>query len=649
MSDRRAVAERLARRAAELGVRLADLLGRVQPPERAMPGQTFLMSMLEGTPQAEAPAEPDPLDRLAASLGLSKCEVDLILFAGLPEEHEGYASVLRSMHPRGEPRPTIGLAAQVLCHSPSERGRLREALEEGTLVKVGAVRVEDRGAPFFERSLVLADALWQALVGLDVWPAGVKAESSADPVWGLGEWLASRPVQSARMALVRKAPRTILVLADSEDIAWRRGAALVASTGRIPARLAMVREAEKAASVHALARGMVPVIKIVEPAESHGALPLPELGYHPEPVVLCARRGAAPLGGGRPLLVVPVERLAHTARREVWSQALPDLQHHAGALAARYTLEPSAAAEVASDVASLREIQGGEPGLESVAESVRARANLSLTSGIRLVQPRASWQHLVLPQERLAQLQEAVARLQHQSLVLDEWGFLKDRPGARGVRMLFSGPPGTGKSLSAEVVASALGVDLLAVDISRVVSKWIGETEKHLAEVFDTAERAQAVLLFDEADALFGKRTEVSDAHDRYANLETAYLLSRLERFEGLAILSTNLRQNVDPAFLRRLEFVVEFREPSVEERYDLWLKHLPREAPGVSTIDLRELATLYSLVGGLIRNASVAAGFLAAASDKEITRPLLIQAIRREYENAGRSFPGLPSGMSAL
>jgi SpoVK/Ycf46/Vps4 family AAA+-type ATPase len=325
------------------------------------------------------------------------------------------------------------------------------------------------------------------------------------------------------------------------------------------------------------------------------------------------------------------------------------MPNDANALAARYSLEPSAAAEVATDLASLGALQGGRVEADDVAASVRARANLSLTSGVKLIRPRARWEHLVLPEDKLAQLREAVGRLKNQSVVLDDWGFLKDRPGARGVRMLFTGPPGTGKSLSAEVVASAIGVDLLVVDISRVVSKWIGETEKNLAEVFDAAERAQAVLLFDEADALFGKRTEVSDAHDRYANLETAYLLSRLERFEGLAILSTNLRQNVDGAFLRRLEFVVEFHEPSAADRRELWRRHLPEEAPLAHEVDLQELATIYSIVGGLIRNASVAAGFLAAASGSSITRPLLIRAIRREYEKAGRSFPGLPAGMTAL
>jgi SpoVK/Ycf46/Vps4 family AAA+-type ATPase len=207
--------------------------------------------------------------------------------------------------------------------------------------------------------------------------------------------------------------------------------------------------------------------------------------------------------------------------------------------------------------------------------------------------------------------------------------------------MLFAGPPGTGKTLSAEVLAGALGADLLVVDVSRVVSKWIGETEKNLAEVFDAAERAQAVLFFDEADALFGRRTEVSDAHDRYANLETAYLLSRLERFEGLAVLATNLRQNIDPAFTRRLEFAVDYEEPSAAEREALWRCHLPERAPLAGDVDLAQLARLYPVVGGVIRNAATAAAFLAAAEGREISRRHLVAAIRREYEKSGRAFPG--------
>jgi SpoVK/Ycf46/Vps4 family AAA+-type ATPase len=263
--------------------------------------------------------------------------------------------------------------------------------------------------------------------------------------------------------------------------------------------------------------------------------------------------------------------------------------------------------------------------------------------GVKLRRPGVGWDQLVLSEDRLALLREGVARVRQQSRVLDDWGFLANRPGARGVRMLFCGPPGTGKTLSAEVLAAELDTDLLIVDLSRLVSKWIGETEKNLAEVFAAAERSRAVLFFDEADALFAKRTEVSDAHDRYANLETAYLLSRLEQYEGLAVLATNLRRNVDAAFLRRLEFVVEFERPSRGERLALWRAHLPPGAPLAEDVALRELADFYPLVGGLIRNAAVAAAFLAAETDTEISRALLLRAIRREYEKTGAAFPGEP------
>jgi SpoVK/Ycf46/Vps4 family AAA+-type ATPase len=269
---------------------------------------------------------------------------------------------------------------------------------------------------------------------------------------------------------------------------------------------------------------------------------------------------------------------------------------------------------------------------------------VSLSSGLKIVRPTAGWQDLVLRPERKALLRESVERLLGQLKVLDEWRFLYGRSGARGVRMLFAGPSGTGKTLSAEVIAHTLGVDLLVVDISRVVSKWIGETEKNLAQVFDAAERSTAVLLFDEADALFGKRTEVSDAHDRYANLETAYLLSRLERFEGLAILSTNLRSNIDNAFLRRLEFVVDYEEPDVSERLELWRRHVPERAPLDNDVDFRQLAALYPVVGAWIRNASVAAAFLAATDGRAIAQAHFFHAVQREYEKAGRAFPGVPA-----
>jgi hypothetical protein len=508
------------------------------------------------------------------------------------------------------------------------------------------VLVVEGDRPFFERSLAPANALWLALHGLDVWPSGVVRDDRIVPTAGLETWLADEQVARAVRLVAAGEPATVVVSADSEDVALGRGAALAAVAG-VAAVSLLLPEREDAAlegavSAHALTRGVVPVVRIAA-AEPPARIPVPALAEHPGPVVLCVRTGTAPNTLQRPVLAVAAERPSPADRRRMWRTALPQLASEAPRLASRHLVEPIIAAASARDVAAIEALEGRTATVDDVAASVRGRAGLSLSSGVKLLRPTAAWEQLVLPEASQKQLRDAAARLVNQTRVLDDWGFLHGRPGARGVRMLFSGPPGTGKTLSAEVLAHQLGVELLVVDLARVVSKWIGETEKNLAEVFDAAERAEAVLFFDEADALFGKRTEVSDAHDRYANLETAYLLTRLERFEGLAVLATNLRQNVDQAFLRRVEFVVDFEEPTVQERVALWRCHLPVGAPVDEDVDLEELAALYPIVGALIRNAAVAAAFVAASESSVIGRNHLLSAIEREYQKSGRAFPGLP------
>jgi hypothetical protein len=494
-------------------------------------------------------------------------------------------------------------------------------------------------APLFERSLLLGDALWSALHGVDAWPRSTRIRREPPAVAGLDEWLGETAPAHAVAAVAAGAPCTVLVTADDEAVAQDRGAALVAHAGARPAQLTPSPDATGLACVHALVRGDVPVLTL-SPAHETDRVPEPDLSDYPGPVVVCARNGTVTLRSSRPVLAVQADQLRAHARRQMWRRVLPELADSAPLLASRGVVEPRFAEAAAADVRARQALDGRPPDAAAVAAAVRARAGLSLAGGVKLVRPTATWRDLVLPRETERRLREAADRLRHQARVLDDWGFLAGRPGSRGVRVLLSGPPGTGKTLSAEVLANELEVDLLVVDIARVVSKWIGETEKNLAEVFDAAERSQAVLFFDEADALFGRRTEVSDAHDRYANLETAYLLSRLERFEGLAMLSTNLRQNVDPAFMRRLEFVIELEEPGRLEREALWQCHLPAKAPIADDVDVGELASRYPLVGGLIRNAAVAAGFLAAADGGVITRTHLDRSLRLEYEKSGRPFP---------
>jgi hypothetical protein len=643
---------RLVRATASLARRLAGLLADVGVPGTGQlaDGRVFLEAMAAAATGPEPPvAGADPLDRLVDALGLSRFEVDALLLAGLAEEHEGYASVLRALHPRGEPFATVGLAAQLLCRDAEERALLRDTLARGAAVRAGALRAPGDD-PFFERSLRPAPGLWPVLHEIDTWPQELAPLDGPVAAAGLEGWLAAPGATRAARTLGVGAAATVLITADHEDVALARAAALAAHAGVRFARLSFPspapRDLERLASVHALARGVVPLVRVGRPEAPATAL-LPGFAGHPGPVVLCAPAGFASLDTARPVVPVPVYPLGPAERRRMWRATLPRLAAQAPVLAARHPLEPGAAAEVAADLRAVEFLERRPATVADAAESVRARAGGMLGAGIKLLRPTASWDLLVLAPERREQLVEAADRLREQARVLDEWGFLAGRPGARGVRMLFAGPPGTGKTLSAEVLAHTLGVDLLLVDISRVLSKWIGETEKNLAAVFDAAERAQAVLFFDEADALFGKRTEVSDAHDRYANLETAYLLTRLERFEGLAILSTNLRQNIDSAFTRRIEFVLEFAEPTTAEREALWRCHLPPGAPLADDVDLAELSALYPIVGALIRNASVAAAFLAAAEDAPIRRDHLVRSIRREYDKAGRAFPAVPAAAS--
>ncbi len=617
---------------AALATRLAAVLEEV--PGLSGDSRAFLERMAAASPAGECEA----LRRLADGLLLSPLEVDLLLLAGLPEEHEGYAALLRQLHPQGEPWPTLGLAARLLCRDDEERALLRTAVETGRATGAGAL-VVDRDGPFFERSLRTGEALWSALHGVDAWPADARADRTPTARAGLEDWLAAPASARAVAAIAAATTCTVLVSAESENVALDRGVALTDRGVRIPLAPGASAATVRLACLHALVRGEVPVLRL-PPPEDASRLAEPDLSHQPGPVVLCVRTGTIAVVARRPVLAVHAEPLPAPARRRMWSEALPELAAHAPLLAARGVVEPSFAQAAAADVRTIRALDGRLPGPAEVAAAVRARAGLSLSGGVRLIHPTATWDSLVLPDETRRRLREAAERLRHQSLVLDEWNFLAGRPGARGVRVLLSGPPGTGKTLSAEVLAHELGVDLLLVDIARIVSKWIGETEKNLSEVFDAAERSQAVLFFDEADALFGRRTEVSDAHDRYANLETAYLLTRLERFEGLAVLSTNLRQNVDPAFIRRLEFVIELEEPARPEREALWTCHLPAEAPVADDVDVTELAARYPLVGGLIRNAAVAAGFLAAADGGVIRRSHLDRSLRREYEKSGRPFP---------
>jgi AAA+ superfamily predicted ATPase len=271
---------------------------------------------------------------------------------------------------------------------------------------------------------------------------------------------------------------------------------------------------------------------------------------------------------------------------------------------------------------------GGD--IEHVARRLVTGSLDRLTTRIR---PRRTWDDLVLPQYEFDRVQMVAARYRNRDVVMDEWGF-KPIPSA-GVVAMFTGPPGTGKTMSAEVIASDLKLDLFKVNLATMVSKFIGETEKNLEELFEAADTGNVVLLFDEADSIFGKRSEVSNSNDRYANLEVSYLLQRIERFDGLVILTTNLKSNVDAAFLRRINLTVDFQSPNLVERMRLWSRVIPEVAPQ-SDLDL-DFLSKFKITGADIRSVALTAAFRAADAGVPISMNEMVLALLDEFRKQGR------------
>jgi SpoVK/Ycf46/Vps4 family AAA+-type ATPase len=247
------------------------------------------------------------------------------------------------------------------------------------------------------------------------------------------------------------------------------------------------------------------------------------------------------------------------------------------------------------------------------------------------------WNDLILPPEPVELLQNACAQMKYRYLVLGQWGWETRLAYGRGLSMLFSGLPGTGKTMAAQVVAGELNLELYRIDLAQIVSKYIGETEKNLRQIFHEAQSSNAILFFDEADALFGKRSEVKEAHDRYANIEIAYLLQKVEEYDGASILATNLLKNIDDAFLRRITFVVEFPFPDADYRKRIWASMFPRQTPLHPEVDFDFLANRLEIAGGNIKNIALASSFLAAREGETVRMRHILQAAKYEFQKIGR------------
>ena len=586
---------------------------------------------LEAIAAREELSGPSALDEVATGFGLSAFERSVLLLAAGPELAAATAGEIAAAG--GDPRPTFGLALSTL--SDPRWGALTP---RAPLRRWGLVRLVDASSPT-RSPLVIDERVLHHLVG-----AG-----ELDPELAA----VAQPAQAPNVAVP-----SLLGAAEAVAAAWAHGR-LVALSGPQPANLPPVAAAAAKAmgrSLLVLAAADVPrpaaerdrFLRLMEREALLGACAwaidvegarredaggllraLPDLDA--PAVVLGTGEDAAPAAAVR----VALGRLPIPERVEVLTAALR-----------RHVAPRAVSAAQAATAATVFDLSA--PDVELAAEDVarghalwtacRGRARSRFGALAHVLEPRAGWEDLVLPAGQLAQLRALVAGVRHRATVLHEWGFADRASRAVGTAALFAGPSGTGKTLAAEVVAGELGLDLVVVDLSQVVSKYIGESEKNLGRVFDAAEDSAAVLLFDEADTLFGKRTEVRDSHDRYANLEVGYLLQRIEAFRGLAILTTNAKSALDQAFLRRLRVVVTFPYPDQTLREALWRRAFPERTPAPG-LDPRRLAAI-DLPGGGIAAAALTAAYLGAERG-EVSAEDIGKATRWELAKHGRTIPG--------
>lgn len=372
------------------------------------------------------------------------------------------------------------------------------------------------------------------------------------------------------------------------------------------------------------------------------------LREHRGPLLLASSRGGH-LDLGRPVISVVLGRAALDERERAWRVSLErlapagaELGELAPELAGRYVIGPGAIAEVVAEATAYAAAVGGAVTREGLEAAVGRRLSLRLGTFGTVVARKSRFSELVLPDDVIEPLRDMLAMVRERSLILEKWGFQRHLGISRGVSALFSGEPGTGKTMAASVIASELGLELVRIDLSAVVSKFVGETEKNLAKIFDEAQDAHAMLLFDEADSLFGKRTELRSAQDRFANLEVNYILQRMETFDGVSVLTTNAENAIDPALQRRLSFRIRFPEPEVDEREQLWRRLLP---PSVATedIDFKALAERFDMTGGYIKNSVVRAAVIAARAGRELGAEDLWIGAHSEYAEMGKVMPQVP------
>jgi hypothetical protein len=615
--------------------------------------------------QAGASQDMDlPVESIRRRFGLGSVELDAFLLCVAAELHPGYGRVFAYLNnDLSRRRPTVALMVEILSTSWAERLEVRRALGPHTvLFRSGLLTATRAEVDHLNLELTVDPVVLEYVLGGE----GPRNESGAGDEMEVEELLISpaehdtieRTIGYLERAVPESFGTTVVVLSGAPGVGRRSVAR--AMCRRQGYRLRSTAKDASAASVMA---GLPQWLRDARLADQVPAIYVPrEAGEDAaglQPFIdgaVAARCGLAfllvdsdqppRLGGSDTASLVGVHLSPPSGRirSAAWKRALSKhgldcSEETISTIAAVYPFNVGRIHATVQD-AELRsrvaDAEQGHLGMGTLAQACRQQTHHQLD---RLAQPlpvRHGWNDLVLPPDELRRLKEIANAVRNRDQVMGEWGFNERVSAGPGVNAIFFGPSGTGKTMAASILAGDLGMAIYRVDLSRVMSKYIGETERNLDALFNEARHSFALLFFDEAEAIFGKRSEVKDAHDRYANIEVAYLLQRMEAFEGVAILATNLRKNMDNAFLRRLQFAVEFPLPTVTERLRIWRQVWPAPAQMGHDVDLEFMAKHVELSGGHIRNIALMAAYLATQDRTAIGMAHLVAATRREFQKLG-------------
>lgn len=623
---------------------MVDLLLAGRPPDPG-PG-----------PGPEQPGAGSRLATLADRAGLLPLDLHILVAALAPDLDTRFEPLYGYLNDDvGRRRASFGLALELAGVPVAAAAARARMLPGAPLVDHRLLLVEEPHRPVLSRPLRVPDRVGGHLLGDDAPdPELLPVLAEATAHHSAGSAALSRALAGGvRLAYLRDGGRR-------SAAATAAAAAASAGLGVLALDLRRLADAERAAELvaaagrEALLCAAAVVAGPVDDLAARAPAALRELARLAVPVLLTGDAGWDPLWSRQVPLLLDAPEIGTAERLRIWHSALagPDLPGGTGppggTAAGRSPIGPEQVPvhlplgpeQIRRAVRAAR--LGAGPATGPVdGHRLRAGARQQNAAGLerltRRLEPDVGWQDLVLPEPVAGALRELADRARHRGRVLTDW---RMRPGGgrgRGVTALFAGDSGTGKTMSAEVIAADLGLDLYTVNLATVIDKYVGETEKNLERIFVEAGGVNGVLLFDEADAVFGRRSEVRDAHDRYANVESAYLLQRMETFDGLAVLATNLRANIDEAFTRRLDAVVDFPTPDATLRRALWDRCLGRHVPRGTDLDLDFCAGAFELSGGAIRSVAVTAAYLAAASGGPVGMAELIGAVQREYRKLGR------------